>query len=255
MYSYVIDGMTWSYSRIRCFYDCPYQFFLKYIYGLEEEPRFFSSYGSFIHSLLAKVYSGDLSAREAYTHYICSFKDHVVGKAPSPDVRLHYFEAGAQMFERIPSVSKVIGVEKKFRFKVKQWPFIAFVDLIVEREDGCIEIWDHKSHTLRPRSRKSRTTKTDAELDEYLRQLYLYAVPVSKFAHREPDGLVFHCYRSGLIVKEPFRADRYRAAKDWAVESIREIRGCEKFSPRPEYFKCKYLCGVSEQCEYCSSSF
>ena len=33
-YAPLIDDMTWSYSRVKSFEDCPYKWFLKYIVGL-----------------------------------------------------------------------------------------------------------------------------------------------------------------------------------------------------------------------------
>ena len=255
MYSYVIDGMTWSYSRIRCFHDCPYQFFLKYIYGCQEIPQFFSTYGSFIHGILARLYGGKISREEAYIEYLCEFGIHVIGFPPSEEIRKNFRNDGEAMFGRLPSVHRIIGIEKKLSFKIDGIPFIGFVDMIAEGEDGSIEIWDHKSHLLKPRSARKKRTKSDTELDEYLIQLYLYSIPVKRLLNQYPDRLVFHCYRSGSVIKEPFSMDKMKDAKKWATDSVQEIRKCQRFIPKPEYFKCRYLCGVSCQCEYFSSSF
>ena len=55
-YRPLIEDMVWSYSRIECFDDCPYRWYLKYISGMKESPMFYTSYGSFMHRLLERVF-------------------------------------------------------------------------------------------------------------------------------------------------------------------------------------------------------
>ena len=51
-YAPLIDDMTWSYSRVKSFEDCPYKWFLKYIVGLHGKRMFFADYGTFMHKLM-----------------------------------------------------------------------------------------------------------------------------------------------------------------------------------------------------------
>ena len=67
MSNYLIDLMTWSYSRINTYLQCPYQFYLKYIECLDEAPMFFSEYGSLVHEVLAEYYSGNISSHAVGT--------------------------------------------------------------------------------------------------------------------------------------------------------------------------------------------
>ena len=64
IYRELINDMTWSYSRVKTFHDCPYRWFLKYIHDCKEVPMFYSSYGSFMHKLLEQYYKGMLSKEE-----------------------------------------------------------------------------------------------------------------------------------------------------------------------------------------------
>ena len=255
MYSFILDGMTWSYSRIKTYEECPYRFFLKYIYGCEDKPLFFAEYGSFVHDVLEQFYLKKLTRDGAVTLYLSKFASKVTSQAPSPSVYLSFFKSGLSYLEIIEHPSgEVLAAEKYVRFKLDQYPFIGFVDLVIKAEDQSIEIWDHKSHPLKERSGRKTPTKTDQELDEYLRQLYLYAIPIAKCYGVHPSRLVFNCYRKGIVIKEPFRPDRLEEARNWALSKIAEIRRAKAFPPVIEFFKCKYLCSVHDHCEYFGAS-
>lgn len=50
-YRPLIEAMTWSYSRLEIFDDCPYRWFLTYIHTpkLKKEDKFYAAYG-FVHA-------------------------------------------------------------------------------------------------------------------------------------------------------------------------------------------------------------
>ena len=208
-----------------------------------------------MHEVLEQFYLKKLSRDGAISLYLSDFKTRVTGEAPSPSVYTSFFSSGLTSLECLCSPSgEVLAVEKFFRFRIDRYPFIGYVDLIVKAEDGTIEIWDHKSHPLKARSGRQTPTKTDQELDEYLRQLYLYAIPVCKKYGVNPARLVFNCYRKGTLIKEVFRPERLEEAKQWAVGRIEAIKESKLFPPNIEYFGCRYLCSVSDHCEYYQAS-
>lgn len=67
-YKPLIDDMIWSYSRANSFDSCKYAWYLKYIYGMKENERFFSSYGSFMHKLIELYYRGKITKQEIRTN-------------------------------------------------------------------------------------------------------------------------------------------------------------------------------------------
>ena len=255
MYSFILDGMTWSYSRIKTYEECPYRFFLKYIYECEEKSLFFAEFGSFMHNVLEQFYLKKLTRDGAVSLYLSEFASKVTGQAPSPSVYLSFFSSGLSYLEIMGHpTGQVLAAEKCVRFRLGRYPFIGFVDLIVRSPDQTIEIWDHKSHPLKERSGKNPPTKTDQELDDYLRQLYLYAIPVAAMYGVSPSRLVFNCYRKGVVIREPFNPDRLEEAEWWAVSQIESILSAKSFPPKMEFFKCKYLCSVQDHCEYFGTS-
>ena len=109
---------------------------------------------------------------------------------------------------------------------------------------------DHKSRAMKPRSRRQKPTKADLELDDYLRQLYLYAVAVEKEYGSPPEFLCFNCFRTQNVIKEPFSAETQKKVTDWFKTTIENIRNETEFSPDMEFFKCTHLCEMHDWCEY-----
>lgn len=107
-YKPLIQDMTWSYSRIKAFTDCPYRWYLKYIRypGHHGKPMFFSDYGSFVHELIAAYYSGEKTTEQVHMEYLTKFNDRVLGKAPNSKVFANYFVSGSQY----PDVFKYVDI-------------------------------------------------------------------------------------------------------------------------------------------------
>lgn len=251
MYSLITSGMTWSYSRLATFEHCPYKFFLTYIKPHEQAPMFFSDYGSFVHEILGKYYEGKLKKDALVSYYLANFTHRVKGSAPSSSIFQSYFRQGIECLKsaEMPK-AQIIGVEQCVQFAIEGNPFVGFVDLILQDSQSNLAIIDHKSRALKARSTRGKYTKSDETLDSYLRQLYLYSIPVSQQCGRYPSQLVFHCYRNREIIREPFREEGLQSAKQWAVDLIHRINTETKWEPCIDYYHCKYLCGVHDFCEY-----
>ncbi len=255
-YEPLIRDMTWSYSRIKTFDDCPYKWFLRYIKLADGEryPRkelFFSSYGILMHELLASYHNGIKSAEQLTHEFLQTFRNRIREAAPNETVFKNYLAGGLAYLRGLtPSVSKPLSVESKAEFSIDSMPFVGYIDLLEESQFGELLLIDHKSKNLKPRSNRKTPTKSDKELDEYLKQLYLYAHFVYIQHGRFPDRLCFNCFRKNLLIWEPFNKDAYHMAIIWFLEKIEEICAEEDFRPDIEFFKCRYLCEMQDYCEY-----
>lgn len=250
IYKPLIEDMTWSYSRIECFKDCKYRFFLKYIAGCKDSPRFYSSYGSFIHKLIEQYYIGMLSRDEMRDRFLSCFKNEVKGDRPSDKIVSNYIQYGLRYIKQFDDFPfRMIDVEREVKFKIGSNNFIGYIDYLGER-DGDFYIIDHKSRDLKPRNKKKRTAK-DEELDKMLRQLYLYSVPIKEEYGKSPKSLCFNCFRTGVFIEEPFNEESFKSTIDWVEKSIEQIKEENDFEPTIDYFACKYICGVSDECCYC----
>ena len=257
-YTNIIDDMTWSYSRIGSFNQCPYQFLMHYIYGEHEKPMFFSDYGSFMHELIAEHLESGTPSDDLVIKFLKDFRKSVKGEAPNEKIFEKYFDRGAEYLSQIDTDLerwKPLAIEERYNFSLGGRKFVGIVDMVCETDDGDLVILDHKSHQLKPRSGRKKPTKGDAELDEYLRQLYLYCIPVKQKFGRFPKWLVFNCFRNDdktRFIIEPFDEERFEEAKRWALDSIERIRQEEEWSADAEYWKCHHICGLSDQCEFFS---
>lgn len=252
-YSYLITQMTWSYSRLRCFEQCPYRFLMSYIYPADEEPQFYAEYGLFVHRLLADFFSGKIKPEALITKYITGFYQEIKPPAPSPEIGQKFFGQGLQYMQNLQHKDasyEVVGVEQEISFHLYGYRFKGFIDLLLRDQEGRLIIVDHKSHPLKQRSGRKKPTKSDQELDEYLRQLYLYSLWAIQEMNEEPAKLVFNCYRTGEVIEEVFDSRKMDEAMIWARDLIRRIEAEEDYNPMLEYFPCKYICPVHDECEY-----
>ena len=249
-YAPVIQDMVWSYSRIKSFGDCPYRWYLRYIRKLKGRELFFANYGSFMHKLIELYYTDGKTPGQLCDMYMCDFKKQVRGNAPNPKIFGNYFRSGLQYLrEFTPFPCRPLAVEKRVDFCLDTIPFIGYIDFLGEK-DGDLYIIDNKSRNLRPRSNRAKPTKTDAELDEYPTQLYLYSAAVEQEYGKRPKALCFNCFREQSFIVEPFSDAAYAASRQWLSDKVAEITRETEFKPNAEFFKCRHLCEMQEHCEY-----
>lgn len=256
-YRPLIEDMTWSYSRIKCYQDCPYRWYLQYICELEGTPKFYASYGTFMHKLLEGFYKGELSRDEMVIKFLFGFHENVLGTRPQASTVKKYIDSGVEYLKNFTPVQydTILDVEGQYDFTIRGIPFTGIIDLVCADKNGIFPV-DHKSRALKPRSKRKKPTLSDEELDEMLRQMYLYAAAIEQKYGELPYKLCFNCFRTGEFIEEPFNKAAYEAALDWAASSIETIlEHADSFPPIPEYFACWNICDVSNECCYFEMQF
>jgi len=243
-------GWRWSYSRLRQFEACKYAWLLKYVFDMPQRKLFFSEYGKLMHELIAGVLSGGLSWRAAEMEYARRFHGILLCHGPPGSVKASYFIDGLRYLQG-SGVSLVdfqpLGIEQNVEFEVSGHPFCGYIDLVARDAADAISIVDHKSRTLKGRG--SRRVKSNALLDEYLRQLYLYSIPVTE-QFGPPVNLAFNCFRSGSFISELFSQAAFEETIAWALCTIEDILQESEWLPCEDAWKCRYLCDVAGECEY-----
>ncbi len=251
IYKPLIDSMRWSYSRVTSFDNCQYAWYLKYLYGEIEQPNFYASYGSFVHKLLERYLKGELPRQSLPVEFLTGFADQVDGRRPSDDVVGKYIESGYNYFRNFNGFDlECVAVEDRIEFCIGQNRFVGFIDFIGRDSDGGLVVVDHKSRNLKPRSTRKKPTKSDEELSQYLRQLYLYSVGIEQKYGELPTKLCFNCFRNGTFIEEPFNSDRCEEVMKWVTDMISYISKAERFRPNLDWFYCYNLCGFRESCCY-----
>lgn len=204
-----------------------------------------------MHSIMQQYLTGVLTKNELVPYYLTHFLTEITGKAPTQKIYQSYLEQGRQYLKTLSfPARKILKVEDEMHFEFAGHPFTGFLDLMSEDEDGKLYITDHKSRALKPRSNRSKPTQSDVELDKYLRQLYIYAHAVHSLYGRYPDYLEFNCFRTNTWICEPFSIERMQEVEEWARDLIDRITSENKWNAHLEFWFCKHLCDVAEECEY-----
>lgn len=251
IYKPLMDSMRWSYSRITSYENCPYSWYLKYLYGEEEQSNFYSSYGSFVHKLLERFFKGKISQKSLATEFLSAFHLNVSGRKPGTDIVSRHIESGYNYFREFNGFKyDMASVEERLSFDVDGVEFVGVIDYLGRDDDGGLVIVDHKSRDLKKRSKRSKPTKSDEELSRYLRQLYLYSIGVHKKYGEYPTKLCFNCFKSGVFIEEPFSIDTMSEVKEWALSLVSFISKQEDFQPNLDWFYCTNLCGFRDICCY-----
>lgn len=249
------EELLWSYSRIKQYDDCKYAWFLKYLEGVDEEELFFSSYGSYLHEIYSEILLGNLKPNEAVHYYLINFTRKVNNTLFNKDVYTNYFLDGVNAIKNVNEFLsqinnyEVVGVELPVSFSVNGSKFTGYIDLLIKDEEGNYVIVDHKSRKLKPRSKKG-TLKSDLILNDYFKQLYIYAIAVKELYGKYPKELWLHCFREGNIIKEEFDDQKLAEAISWATNSIETIRQTQSWTPNCDWFSCTNLCGLHNECDY-----
>lgn len=252
IYKAILENSVWSYSKINCFVDCPYRFFLIYILETDKQPRFYASYGSFMHKIIEQLSSEKIDKRQALDIFLKKFSTEVEGARPKSTTVEKYIRNGVEYLKEYhPFQYKPIALEGQAKFDIDGIPFIGYIDYLGIDDDGDLHIIDHKSRNLKPRSKRSKPTIKDRELDETLRQLYIYSVWVKARYGKYPKTLCLNCFRAGTFIEEEFDETKLEEAKIWAKNTINTaIINTDEFNPYIDYFSCRYICDVSEECMY-----
>jgi len=204
-----------------------------------------------MHSIMQQYLTGVLTKNELVPYYLTHFLTEITGKAPTQKIYQSYLEQGRQYLKTLSfPTRKILKVEDEMHFEFAEHPFTGFLDLMSEDEEGKLYITDHKSRALKPRSNRSKPTQSDVELDKYLRQLYIYAHAVHALYGRYPDYLEFNCFRTNTWICEPFSIERMQEVEEWARDLIDRITSESKWNAHLEFWFCKHLCDVAEECEY-----
>lgn len=254
IYKPLIDDMVWSFSRLNS-YECPYRWFLKYLNHSPETEKFYSGYGKLMHNILEQYYNGKLSKENMLSEFLIRFSDEIQGERPPYDTVQKYIKQGSDYLKSFqPLPFEMIAVEQEVKFDIDGFKFIGFIDFLGIDNDEYV-IVDNKSKCLKPRSKRLKPTKTDKELDDMLKQLYLYSKAVFDMYGKYPKELCFNCFRTNTLIREPFKIDAYHDTIQWAKDRINTITYDTDFLHNYNYFTCKYICGVNEDCIYYKDIF
>jgi RecB family exonuclease len=247
-YSFIIDNMTFSFSRLNSFLQCPYQFKLQYINEIKGVQNFFAEYGSYCHSILEKYSKNELSMFELASEYEKNYWQSINFKAPPNkyvDLNQSYYEQGLDYFENFMGFEsyEILEVEKEVNFKIDKYKFTGYIDLLLKDKNENLHVVDHKSSD--PKSKNSEKAQ------EYFKQMYFYSIPIFEEYGKYPVQLHINAFRKQQWFTEDFDINKVEEVKNWALETINKIKMETKFLPKSDHYFCSFLCNFRNGiCEY-----
>ena len=247
-YKFIIENMTWSYSRISSYDQCPYEWKLSYIDKQEGVSSFFGQFGAFIHKILEMYEKGELSVFELSIYYENHFSEEVDIPAPGNayvDIRDSYYEKGLEYLDNIDLILdnyEILGVEKEVAFKIGDYNSIGYIDLLLkDKETGQITILDHKSGSLKFKKNGEISKSSEDDLLHFKRQLYLYSKAVIE-EYGRVDFLEWNLFKDRNKLRIPWNKEEYQEAVDWGVNTIESIINTQDWNARPSDYYCFNLC-------------
>ena len=253
------EKTRWSYSRATCFSQCKYEYYLNYIINDPEqylsEGNYYAEVGSYVHEILAKIFSGELKREEAADYFEEHFDENVFYQTSESSMERSYNACldylKTENFAWLDSY-EILGVEKVCKFSIDDVEFIGIIDLLLrDKSDGGIVILDHKSAQYPLKKDGAVKKNSEHSFETYKRQMYLYCYAVNEEYGKYPKEIVWNHFKNGgSFARIPFDMNDYKKAIKWFKKTIKNAEKEEEFAPTQDFFYCKNLCNFRNSCEY-----
>jgi hypothetical protein len=250
----ILDGMVWSFSRLNTYETCPYSFYKQYILKEEGDDNGHAQLGTLCHEILESYLKGELESYELSGVFVKRFPNFVTApfaKNKYVDLKLRGYQRCKEYFDTFEGFDEFKydkdGIEKEVKFKLGGFDFIGYIDLFAKNEEGGLEVIDHKT--------KGKFS-SKKEMTKYLRQLYLYSLPIYEEFNEYPQYLNFNMIRELDWIQVKFDKDDYEETLKWATDIINQIYEDIKWLPKSDAFFCKSLCNFGKRfCEFAPTHY
>lgn len=261
---FVLDTMTWSFSRASSFSQCPLEWYRIYIDAEEKESNFFAEVGTLIHSILERYYKRELDYFDLVDTLDGEWGEVVVAEAPrvkGVGLGESYYMQCREYFENFfqpidEERYEILGVEKETRTKIGGHDVVGYIDLLLlDKLDNKLIIIDHKSAKIKL-LKNGDVSKTDAEqFKKFKKQLYVYAKAIrEEYPNLEIKELCWNLFRDHRELKVNFDEQEMRETVAWFEEQIKNIYSEVEFAERQDDYYCRNLCSFRHSC-ICSPNY
>lgn len=253
-YSDILDDMTWSFSRLHSWEQCPYAFYLKYIEKREGESNYYASNGKCMHEVFEAILKNKITLDECTTFYADNYE--LICETTKQSTMDSTYEKCMDYLCVIQEIDlgkyEIIGVELKLDFKIEKYKFVGYADLVVRnKENGEVILVDHKqaTHFL-----KKDGSPLKSQLNNYLsykKQMYMYCKGLKETLGIKVDKIVWHHFKdNGELTIIPFENKEYEETMRWATDTIEQIKNDREFINKSSFVMCSSLCDYRNDCEY-----
>jgi hypothetical protein len=256
-WSFIIDGVKFSYSTLSGYENCNHSFKLSKIDAVTQLQNFFSDYGKLIHACYEEYFNDKIDSFELSNFYASNY-DKIVVNAPPPFPlgMEEKYKAQGQLFFDFFSFDKshydVLMVEDDIRFEFHGSEFIAKPDLVLlDKNTGKTLLVDYKTAIPYIINKKTGAETPDKKkFESFYKQLYIYAYSIRTQRDIKIDEIMIWFPRMDRTITVDWNEEDENAAVQWMKDTIDKIRNDEVFDYNPSKFFCERLCGVREHCKY-----
>lgn len=253
-YSNILDDMTWSFSRLHSWEQCPYAFYLKYIEKREGESNYYASNGKCMHEVFEAILKNKITLDECTTFYADNYE--LICETTKQSTMDSTYEKCMDYLCVIQDIDlrkyEIIGVELKLDFKIGKYKFIGYADLVVRnKENGEVILVDHKQATHFLKKDGSPLKNQLNNFLSYKKQMYMYCKGLKEALDINVDKIVWHHFKdNGELTIIPFETDEYEETMRWVIDTIEQIKNDKEFINKSSFVMCSSLCDYRNDCEY-----
>ena len=246
--------MTWSFSRLHAWEQCPYAFYLKYIEQRDGESNYYAANGKCMHEVFEAILTNQIPLDECTQCY--ADKYDLICETTKQSTMDSTYEKCIDYLCTIDGIDlekyEILGVELKLDFNIGKYKFVGYADLVVKnKESGEVILVDHKQAT---HFMKKDGTPLKNQLENFLayrHQMYIYCKGLKDYFGIDVNKIIWHHFKdNGELTIIPFEADEYEETLQWAANTIEKIKKDKKFLNKRSYVLCSSLCDYRNDCEY-----
>ena len=243
---------AYSFSRVKCFQQCPLRFRFRYLEGRREAFRSIESFlGSTVHDVLEWLYTGrdngddpsETVMLELFARLWSEHRDWDVAVIRISDDDEGYLRLGREMLSRFfrdtfaRDCSQTLALEQRLSLRLSESVvFTGFADRIGRTESGRLFVVDYKT---------SRSEGNGAEFSEGLQAPLYAACVLERYGEREALA-GYHYLRHGTTRWQQVEDERADQLFRRFLELVAEIVAADEFPARPGVL-CAW-CGFNAMC-------
>lgn len=243
-YDFIIDDMTWSFSRANGFKNCPYAWRSTYIYKEPTLGNCFGEFGTFCHLVLEKYFGNEITKDEMPIYFKKHYRENVKIQWPKfpPGMEAKRYDAVLNFLKDFPFNREewdVVAIEEEIFTEIEGYKVIIKPDLRLKHKNkNKMVIIDYKTSTI----------TQDGEIDKAKKQISFYALGVLLNSGDIVNEGQIWFLRFNQIVEFKITSKERLAAKNWFIDEIHKIEQEEKWEKTPNEYFCKNLCGSRKNC-------
>lgn len=171
----------WSWSRINCFHNSPYEYYLRYIKKAKEDraDSIYTTTGGIAHNILEKLYTGQIKYDEMLEEFedgwtvatdIANLKFDRTDEEKNAKIKDKYYENLCHFFKYHTKLEKKPMIEQFIKIKVDGNLLQGYIDCAFKDSDENIHIVDFKTSSI----------YKGAKAENESGQLVLYAIGLNQ---------------------------------------------------------------------------